>query len=460
MRIKSAGSCALVLMLTCLVASAAGAATTLVEVTSSPDIAISVDSGSLLVEPEDAVVDDGVTPVLANLGSLPGGVDVVGYHLLWGPGEQLFCLDVPAELGDPGQVTVEPRDVVLLLEDHDTYSVEFDGSAAGVPLGAGIDAISVADDGDLLLSFDTTVSLPGGTFDPEDLVRFDEGGGTFSSFFDGSAAGVPAGLSLDAAHYLIGADTLLVSFDGSGVVSTVAFDDEDVLEYDRVGLTWDLAVDTDASEAAWTPANLSALFAIPDGDSDSDGLSDLDELRTHGTNPDDADTDDDGLDDGYEVTANPYTSDPNDTDTDDDGLDDGAEDSLGTDPGNPDHDADGICDGGGTGGGACTAGADNCPFVGNPGQEDSDYAPAGDACQCGDIDGDSYVFSSDLAMAREHLMGKAIPGDITYCNVVGDYAPAGDGSDCDVADIALLTRFIAGEPVTLGNVCKPYFEGP
>jgi hypothetical protein len=43
---------------------------------------------------------------------------------------------------------------------------------------------------------------------------------------------------------------------------------------------------------------------------------------------------------------------------------------------------------------------------------------------------------------------------------VGDYAPEGDGRDCDVEDIYLLERFIAGEPVTLGNLCKPYFEGP
>ena len=57
-------------------------------------------------------------------------------------------------------------------------------------------------------------------------------------------------------------------------------------------------------------------------------------------------------------------------------------------------------------------------------------------------------------------MGKAITGDITYCNVVGDYAPAGDGSDCDVADIYALSRYIAGETVTLGNVCKPYFGAP
>jgi hypothetical protein len=115
----------------------------------------------------------------------------------------------------------------------------------------------------------------------------------------------------------------------------------------------------------------------------------------------------------------------------------------------PDGDGDGFCDT-----------EDNCPFVYNVGQTNSDFLPAGDACQCGDIDGDSRVYPSDLALARAHLMGKTITGDITYCNVVGDYAPAEDGSDCDVADIYALSRYIAGETVTLGNVCKPYFGGP
>jgi hypothetical protein len=130
-----------------------------------------------------------------------------------------------------------------------------------------------------------------------------------------------------------------------------------------------------------------------------------------------------------------------------------------SDPLDADADGDGICDGGGTGGGACAAGPDNCPNVDNAGQANSDALPAGDACQCGDIDGDFHVYPADLALARAHLMGKAITGDITYCNVVGDYAPAEDGSDCDVADIYALSRYIGGESVTLGNVCRPYFFG-
>lgn len=86
------------------------------------------------------------------------------------------------------------------------------------------------------------------------------------------------------------------------------------------------------------------------GDRDGDGLLDLDEA-THGTDPDDADTDDDGLSDGLEVESG-RTS-PLDDDSDDDGLGDGTEDasadglvSVGeTDGAARDSDGDGLTDG-------------------------------------------------------------------------------------------------------------------
>jgi hypothetical protein len=204
-------------------------------------------------------------------------------------------------------------------------------------------------------------------------------------------------------------------------------------------------------------------------DSDGDGLTNDVETNTGtfvdagdtGTDPFDDDTDDDGLLDGPEVALG---TDPNETDSDSDGLDDGAEVALGTDPTDPDTDGDGVCDGSGEGfpplEDCMVAGPDNCPFVGNWNQNNSDFLPAGDACQCGDIDGDFRVYPADLALARAHLMGKAITGDITYCNVVGDYAPQQDGRDCDVEDIYVLSRYIAGKSVTLGNLCRPYFFGP
>lgn len=86
-------------------------------------------------------------------------------------------------------------------------------------------------------------------------------------------------------------------------------------------------------------------------DRDNDGL-DNGEEQEHNTNPDDPDTDDDTLNDGNEVTngsdpLNPCS--PNDQadacDRDNDGLTTGEENEIGTDPDDPDTDGDGIIDG-------------------------------------------------------------------------------------------------------------------
>ncbi len=73
-------------------------------------------------------------------------------------------------------------------------------------------------------------------------------------------------------------------------------------------------------------------------DADDDGLTNLQEVTgsangEHGgvpTNPQDADSDDDGLSDGAEIVT--VGSDPLDSDTDDGGVDDGDEVAAGTDP--------------------------------------------------------------------------------------------------------------------------------
>jgi len=67
-----------------------------------------------------------------------------------------------------------------------------------------------------------------------------------------------------------------------------------------------------------------------DPDSDNDGLDDGEEVNEYGTNPLDEDTDDDALNDGEEV--NDYRTNPLDEDTDGDGVDDGTEVAQGTDP--------------------------------------------------------------------------------------------------------------------------------
>ncbi|MCZ6857937.1 MAG: hypothetical protein O7F70_08060, partial [Gemmatimonadetes bacterium] len=80
-----------------------------------------------------------------------------------------------------------------------------------------------------------------------------------------------------------------------------------------------------------------------DSDSDDDGLLDGDELNLHGTDPLNPDTDDDGLPDIDEV--NVYPTDPLNRDTDGDGLSDYVELMFhATDPVDPDTDGDGFDD--------------------------------------------------------------------------------------------------------------------
>ena len=81
----------------------------------------------------------------------------------------------------------------------------------------------------------------------------------------------------------------------------------------------------------------------PEDDPDEDDLTNLEE-QPAGTDPHDGDTDDDGLSDGDEV--NIHGTDPLDPDTDNDGLNDGDEiNTHNTEPLNPDTDGDNLFDG-------------------------------------------------------------------------------------------------------------------
>jgi len=109
----------------------------------------------------------------------------------------------------------------------------------------------------------------------------------------------------------------------------------------------DALTDRDGDEMpnVWekTYSCLDADTADAAGDFDSDGLTNLEEYNA-GTDPCEADTDGDGLDDDYEINV-PLTS-PLLADTDGDGLDDGAEvNTHSTDPLDPDSDDDGFSDG-------------------------------------------------------------------------------------------------------------------
>ena len=115
------------------------------------------------------------------------------------------------------------------------------------------------------------------------------------------------------------------------------------------------------------------------------------------------------------------------TDSDNDGLSDTQEAALGTNPNNPDTDGDGIPDG-----------IDNCPLIANADQRDTDGDRIGDACDT-DADGDGILdkrcktYSAGFCIAYEPIPG----GD--NCPLVAnvdqadmDHDGIGDACDDDI----------------------------
>ena len=222
---------------------------------------ITVDLGGTIANDED-VVDDagGGAPAKVDLGALPPAAAVSGYTIA-NNGDVLFALDIAASLA--GGVDVNPRDVVRW--NGSVYSIEFHGDDHGVPPGAKIDAIGLAS-GDLLLSFDITVTLGNVTADDEDLVRLESTQpDVWSLYFDGSAKGVPPAADLDGADVIDATGDLALSFDISGTAGGVPFDDEDILQFDPTNDTWTMTFDGSSHFAALAAADVKDLFVPEPG---------------------------------------------------------------------------------------------------------------------------------------------------------------------------------------------------
>jgi DNA-binding beta-propeller fold protein YncE len=65
-----------------------------------------------------------------------------------------------------------------------------------------------------------------------------------------------------------------------------------------------------------------------------------------------------------------------------------------------------------------------------------------DSQQCGDTDGDGIADSTDVAATRALLAGISTPIYPGKCNVAGD--PGSDPESCDILDVAVLRRALAG----------------
>jgi hypothetical protein len=262
----------------------------------SPDV--TVNSGSGVFDDEEVVEEDSILPLApVDIGTIPPEADLVAFHRD-NEGRRFFALDITALLSNG--LIATPRMVIRAERPTGSwdYTVHFNGDAEGLFQAPAIDAVTLTDDGVVLLSFEESIELGPGMFaDDEDVIAWDVNSG-FALYLDGSAAGIPEHLDIDALH-LLDNDRLLMSFDTAGALGIVLFQDEDLLEYDPESGVWEKNRDMADIDTYWERADLDALTARAyhedeclDGlDNDLDGATDCDDDDCQGPDAPDADLD-------------------------------------------------------------------------------------------------------------------------------------------------------------------------
>jgi hypothetical protein len=226
-----------------------------------PDVAIQLPGIAAPVDDRSAVRDRlGPSTGYEFAGTAPGVPDGVAIAALDHDPQRRPFLAFDGWIDLPGTGVVGPAHIVRLTASGD-YVVEFSGLESGVPDGAAIDALFVPFEGFIVASFDVTVDAGPCTVDDEDFVAIDDGEMQFC--YDWASDAAPGldvdGLSLPPDDSM----SITMSFDGSGVLGGVAFDDEDILGRLDGGTGWVLLYDASATDPAWEGADLAAFALLP-----------------------------------------------------------------------------------------------------------------------------------------------------------------------------------------------------
>ena len=184
------------------------------------------------------VVNDAYKP-LALTGENDSGGD---------PGPGPVCNSMPQDVylstkkaGSVDGLNYADEDVLKYDGTTCEWSLVFDGTAAGLPGTANIDALAV-DGSDLYLSFVAAVNVPGisGNVDDSDVVKYS--GGVFSLYFDGSAFGLATDAEdVDAIAFDQTGDLLVSTLGAYLVAGLPKGQDEDLLRL--AGGNWSLYFD-------------------------------------------------------------------------------------------------------------------------------------------------------------------------------------------------------------------------
>ncbi|RLB35894.1 MAG: hypothetical protein DRH12_16315 [Deltaproteobacteria bacterium] len=293
-----------------------------------------------------------------------------------------FSVDIPVTLN--GNTYTERN---IISYDGNNLSLLLDGESLGIPPGVQIDAATVLPGGITIFSIDCPATIRGQAYQPNDLIRYN--GKTVSLFFKGADHGIPQNANIDGVWISDGGNTILFSLDIPCNLGGLSVDDKDIVEWS--GGSFSLYFDG-TLEGLPGGANLVALHHEY-LDSDYDGLPDSLEGKWC-TDPNDPDTDNDGLRDGVEDSnhngiVDKVETSPCNPDTDGDRMTDGWERTYGLDALNDDafedKDQDGFCN--------------YREFVSHSNPANNEDIP----CLIADVDGDDDVDGVDLAaLAAEY----------------------------------------------------------
>jgi subtilisin family serine protease len=138
-----------------------------------------------------------------------------------------FSLSGAATLGG---VSVANEDIVAF--DGVGFSLFFDGSAAGLPTSATLDAFAVLPGGSILMSLADSANVPGvsGTVDDSDIVQYTPGSG-FGWYFDGSDVGLTTNNEDVTGIELLPDGSLLISTTGSFSVTGASGGAQDIIRF-------------------------------------------------------------------------------------------------------------------------------------------------------------------------------------------------------------------------------------
>lgn len=165
-----------------------------------------------------------------------------------------FSVDIHADFGNQ---TASPADVFLIDTAAGTVTKALDATADGIPDGVNVDAITLAGNGDLVISIDTHANLGGNTYDDADLIRFDGSG--FSLFIDGSDLGLDDAADIDAVTRFSN-DRIVLSTKTGGSAGSIVYNHSDMLFVDDGGTI--KRIELSMSDETGTSSDVRALSGV------------------------------------------------------------------------------------------------------------------------------------------------------------------------------------------------------